>query len=134
MFSYARHLDRIPLETANAQTCSLFDACVRARSRAARSARKRDVLNLKRIGAITTCASCKSVQQRYVGEADRSVAHAIPRKPKNARRTVRRCVHACSRLQSGRFFFSIRVVPTTRDDLQARSNRPVQHTAPSSVR
>lgn len=36
------------------------------------------MLNLKRIGAITTCASCKSIQQRYVGEADRSVAHAIP--------------------------------------------------------
>lgn len=42
------------------------------------------MLNLKRIGAITTCASCKSIQQRYVGKADRSVAHAIPRKSKNA--------------------------------------------------
>lgn len=85
------------------------------------------MLNLKRIGAITTCASCKSIQQRYVGEADRSVAHAIPRKSKNAS-----AVRSFMRVHDSFFFFLLSRI-TTRNDLLARNNRPFD-TAPSSVR
>ena len=89
------------------------------------------MLNLKRIGAITTCASCKSIQQRYVGEADRSVAHAIPRKSKNAS-AVRLCVFTIVFFFFF-FFFLLYSRATTRNDLLARNNR-LFDTAPSSVR
>lgn len=86
------------------------------------------MLNLKRIGAITTCASCKSIQQRYVGEADRSVAHAIPWKSKNAS-----AVRSFMRVHNSFFFFFLLSRATTRNDLLARNNR-LFDTAPSSVR
>lgn len=66
--SYARHLDRISAETTNLRTLSLRCVSGDCDSHSVYT-QERDAWNLKRIGAITTCASCNGTSARLTGQS-----------------------------------------------------------------